>query len=332
MIEIGLAATSGATQVYRVLHHPPSWGMPVATYILKHGMEWVVIDSGWPGPHGQADWQAVAAQLDLRWQNLRRVVITHGHPDHIGQAQTLADLSWLPVTVHGDVVEDLAYYGPKGPWSAGGKQRFLKLAAAEDLGSVRDPFATAIKVPRSVRPFVPGETVELGDCVLNTLLTPGHSAGHVCLIDSKRQFALTADMLLPNYFTNIVSTALEPVSQLQLYLASLRTIEETEVELMLPGHGEPMRKAEYRHRVAEVRQYFERQVDDVRAVLGEGEATLMQLASRLSFQGKPYASLSPINRVTMLGETLAYVQYLVAERGARAAMDDRTMELRCGRA
>jgi glyoxylase-like metal-dependent hydrolase (beta-lactamase superfamily II) len=332
MIELGLAASSGATQLYRVLHHPPAWGMPVATYVLRHGREWIVVDSGWPGPHGVADWQAVAAQLGLRWQDLRRIIITHGHPDHIGQAQTVADLSWLPVTVHQDVVEDLEYFGSNGPWAGGGRQRFLKLAAAEDLSSVRDPFTTALKAPPSVRSIGPGETVELGDCVLNTLLTPGHSAGHVCLIDSKQQFAITADMVLPNYFTNIVSTMLEPASQLQRYLGSLRTLEETGVELMLPGHGEPMRRAEYRRRVAEVCEYFERQIDDLREALGEGEATLRELASRLSFQGKPYASLSPINRVTMLGETLAYVQYLVAEHVACAAVDDRTQALRCGRA
>jgi hydroxyacylglutathione hydrolase len=101
-------------------------------WLLRQGHDAVVVDPGDAGPVRQ-----VLAQGGLQ---LRAVLITHWHPDHIGGLPQLCDNQDVPV------------YGP--------------LAEAE-------------RIPHLTHPLADGDTVEVLGRRFSVMATPGHTLGHI---------------------------------------------------------------------------------------------------------------------------------------------------------
>jgi glyoxylase-like metal-dependent hydrolase (beta-lactamase superfamily II) len=57
----------------------------VNVYALDDGDGWTIVDTGFFSKHGVAIWQALLAG-PLQGKPVRRVIVTHHHPDHVGAA------------------------------------------------------------------------------------------------------------------------------------------------------------------------------------------------------------------------------------------------------
>jgi hydroxyacylglutathione hydrolase len=103
-----------------------------------------------------------------------KILLTHGHIDHIGFASELADKAGLPII---------------GPHP---EDRFL----LESL----DEYGLMLGLPHSEQ-FTPdewlndGDTVALGAQTLNVIHCPGHTPGHVVFYDPQSQLAVVGDVL-----------------------------------------------------------------------------------------------------------------------------------------
>ena len=114
--------------------------------------------------------QAAIAQAGV---TVEKILITHGHIDHAGEAKPLADTLGVPI---------------EGPHEA---DRFWLDRLAEDgktYGIDGVPF-----VPD--RWLVEGDTVTIGDLVLDVYETPGHTLGHVIFHHPASKLALVGDVL-----------------------------------------------------------------------------------------------------------------------------------------
>jgi hydroxyacylglutathione hydrolase len=103
-----------------------------------------------------------------------KILLTHGHIDHIGFASELADKAGLPII---------------GPHEG---DRFL----LESL----DEYGLMLGLPHSEQ-FTPdewlndGDTVALGAQTLNVIHCPGHTPGHVVFYAPQSQLAVVGDVL-----------------------------------------------------------------------------------------------------------------------------------------
>ncbi len=66
----------------------------VHSYVLPGEDGWTVVDTGLGLPDARERW---AAELDQLPGPVRRIVVTHFHPDHVGAAADLAELTGAPV-------------------------------------------------------------------------------------------------------------------------------------------------------------------------------------------------------------------------------------------
>ena len=66
----------------------------VHSYVLPGEDGWTVVDTGLGLPDARERW---AAELDRLPGPVRRIVVTHFHPDHVGAAADLAELTGAPV-------------------------------------------------------------------------------------------------------------------------------------------------------------------------------------------------------------------------------------------
>ena len=130
-------------------------------------MEGVVID---PGGDIDALTDAIA-EIGL---SVDKVLLTHGHFDHVGGAMELAERTGAPIIgPHADdefittkVVETGEKYG---------------------IGGGRDVTGNAW--------LNDGDTVEFGNITLNVLHTPGHTPGHIVFYNEDAKLAQVGDVL-----------------------------------------------------------------------------------------------------------------------------------------
>jgi len=104
---------------------------------------------------------------------VEKIILTHGHIDHCGEAKPLADELGVPI---------------EGPHEA---DRFWIARLDEDgrnYGITGVPFEPD-------RWLVEGDTVTVGDLSLDVWHTPGHTPGHVIFHHAPSKLALVGDVL-----------------------------------------------------------------------------------------------------------------------------------------
>lgn len=106
--------------------------------------------------------------------NITKILLTHGHLDHVGAAKSLA--SHYDVKIYGSAVEDA----------------FLFTELPQQCAQFGFPY---------IAPFLPdqwlteGDSIEIGDIKLNVLHCPGHTPGHIAFINQVDRIAFVGDVL-----------------------------------------------------------------------------------------------------------------------------------------
>ena len=153
--------------------------------------------------------------------------LTHAHPDHAGGSRQLVEAFDVPVWVGERDRAAVEAGGPPAPetWAAGAVAR---------LGGFE-----AVGVARAVRE---GDDVGHGFTVLDT---PGHSDGHVALWREGDRTLVLGDVLFNMHPLTTRPGLREPPRILtrdpQVNRESARRLAALEPELMLFGHGPPLR-------------------------------------------------------------------------------------------
>ena len=206
----------------------------VNAYLIEDGGELTIIDAGLPGY-----WDGLLATisgLGRSIDDVRGVVLTHGHGDHIGFAER-ARKAGLGIRVHADDLL-LAKGGAKnpsrmvGPYRVGPIVRFLWFAA-------RGGYFRAPSIGDAI-PFDDGATLDLPGAP-RVIHVPGHTPGSAALHVAGVDGLFVGDALNTYAFTNGRSgPRLSPLNADRgQALESLRRLEGLEVTHVLPGHGAP---------------------------------------------------------------------------------------------
>jgi glyoxylase-like metal-dependent hydrolase (beta-lactamase superfamily II) len=123
-------------------------------------------------PGGDVD--DILAEVAARDLRVEKVLLTHGHIDHVGGAADLARRLGVPV---------------EGPQRA---DAFWLDALPEQCRMFGFAATPALQPDRWLED---GDTVTVGDEVLEVVHTPGHTPGHVCFIHRPSRLALVGDVL-----------------------------------------------------------------------------------------------------------------------------------------
>lgn len=145
---------------------------------------------------------------------LEKLLLTHGHIDHVGGAQILADRLGIPVV---------------GPHSADEFWFEFLPGQAEMFG-----FPTLEEFMPS-RWLEDGEQVTVGDEVFDVIHCPGHTPGHVAFYNAASSIAFVGDVL----FQNSIGRTDFPRGD---HAALMRSIKEKllplgDAVIFVPGHG-----------------------------------------------------------------------------------------------
>ncbi|NBE53628.1 MBL fold metallo-hydrolase [Streptomyces sp. YC537] len=288
----------------------------VLVYALESGDGTVLIDAGWPA---EEPWRALCDGLTgigTGVENVKAVLVTHNHADHLGLAGRVREASGAYVALH---ALDASPLGPepgtREEWR-GDLLRHLTGNGMPDAEAVTTVDAmNADLLFGAARPDVllqDGERIKLPDLDLNVVWTPGHSPGHSCFHEPGRRLLFSGDHVLPRITPAVGVYARTVGDPLADFLLSLERLARFDVEEVLPAHEYRFRRLD--QRLAQMaRHHTERLAETFAAVRAEPGATGWELAARLEWS-RPWQAFGTQQRRFALGETLAHLQ-LLATRG-----------------
>ncbi len=207
----------------------------VNSYLVVDGGGVTVIDAGLPGYW--SDLKDELAAMGRGLEDLRAVVLTHGHSDHLGFADKARKERGVPVSVH-EADARLARGKVKNPAKGTGPVRPLPLLAFIALAMRKGGWH--IDRIGQVATFGDGATLDVPGSP-RVIHVPGHTPGSAALHLVDRGVVFVGDAFATiAVTTGIVGPQIAPfTANAEQALASLDRLAGIDAELLLPGHGAP---------------------------------------------------------------------------------------------
>jgi glyoxylase-like metal-dependent hydrolase (beta-lactamase superfamily II) len=250
----------------------------VNVYALDDGDGWTLIDTGLATAKTRAAWETALAG-PLAGRPVRRVLVTHHHPDHVGLAGWIqsrgAELlatrtAWLYARMLTLDAQDRPSAEAVAFWHRAGMPEAVQAARA---GERPFNFADVVApMPLGFTRIDEGQVLRLGGRDWTVRLGQGHAPDQATLWTD--DLVLGADQLLPGISANIGVYPTEPEADpLSEWLDSCARLSAfaTDRQLVLPGHKRPYRGLPQRLR--EMAEGHARALDRLRAALAAGPMT-----------------------------------------------------------
>lgn len=154
------------------------------------------------------------------------VITTHVHADHIGG--------------HG-LFDTILVHEAEEDWLKSGIKGLSIEQIRKDIGrDITKPTPVQFN-PDTYTPFTgkptallsDGDLIDLGDRLLSIFHTPGHSPGHICILDNDREYLFTGDLL----YTDTPIYAFYPTTDPEELLNSLERISYLQVVKIFGAHN-----------------------------------------------------------------------------------------------
>jgi glyoxylase-like metal-dependent hydrolase (beta-lactamase superfamily II) len=279
-------------------------------WLIRDGDSWTQVDCGY-GDDATRDLWETHFETTLGRAPLRQIVVTHYHPDHLGNAAWLMRRFGCDLAM--PLAEFLTAHAISGEHSGYGVRRTSALfrrhgmsqadvAALEARGNL---YRRGVpELPLHCRRLAAGDEVRIDSHRWRVIGGYGHSPEHASLYCRELAVLISGDMLLPRISTNVSVWPVDPDGDpLARFLSSLEAFRELPNDtLVLPSHGLPFRGIA--QRVGELRAHHAARLAEL-----EAAATTPVSAAEIL----PVLFRRPLDlqqRFFAMGEAIAHLNHL----------------------
>ncbi len=297
----------------------PQAGGPVNVYAVEEKDGGLLLwDSGLGSPEAEAALDDGFRRIGRRFDEVRRIAISHAHVDHYGAARFVEERAGAPIPAYAHPVdapkmaEGGSRWRDRQPWYGAYLARLGVpldvLLAVKGQGERSHSLARRI---REVRPLGEGDVLETRHLALRVLHMPGHTPGLLCLHDPAHRLFFSADHLLervsPNPIIELGPNGEEGFFRpLLAYVESVLRLRALDVDLVLPGHGPPF--AGHREVIDRLVGFYEKRQARIRELLAEGPRPAWEVSRAL------FPAARPTDAFLTVSETIANLE-VMEERG-----------------
>ena len=275
-----------------------------------------VIDTGIGNQQTRELWERV-----LAGRKVKRVVLTHYHPDHAGNAAWLCARHGAEFwTTQGEYLTAHAVRTSSAGYTAEAvlsvfRRNGLDEERAQRMRSNRNRYAELVpEFPHAYRRIIEDDALQAGRQGWRAIIGHGHAPEHLSLYCGALKTLIAGDMLLSTISTNVSVWSIDPEGDpLRLFLHSIARYRELPQDvLVLPSHGKPFRGAHARVQQLE---------DHHRDRLSELEQNLKSPRSAAELLSVLFRRpLDTHQTFFAMGEAIAHLHYLYYAGRARRAL------------
>lgn len=234
---------------------------------------WAIVDTCVAQPHAREQWQQIFEHA-LEGLPVLRVIVTHMHPDHIGNARWLCEHWQVPLFISAtDYLTAKFFTGSESSEQGGAAladflrgHGLLDETALQGIRGRSNYYPSLVDgVPASFVRLQHRTRLQLGQHEWRCIAGYGHAPEHMALYCEALGVLISGDMVLPRISTNVSVNAGEPRgNSLQQFLDSLRLYEPLPADtLVLPSHGKPFRGLH--ERLRQLHQHHDERLSDLLA-------------------------------------------------------------------
>jgi glyoxylase-like metal-dependent hydrolase (beta-lactamase superfamily II) len=286
-----------------------------------------LVDTGPNSGKALDELERALAARGHRIGDLELIVITHQHIDHVGLVEILARRSGAEVAALDLLVPYLADYSAHSEADdeyaiALMRRHGIPSDVVTALRSVSQAYRGWGGGATVTRPLAHGSTLALRDRALRVLHRPGHSPSDTLFHDEDRRLLIGGDHLIGHISSNPLLARPLPGTEppdgrrpraLMTYLDSLRQTRELDIDLVLPGHGDPVE--DHAALIDERFALHARRARKIGRLIAEAPRTAYEIAQAL------WGAIAVTQAFLTLSEVLGHVDLLLAEEEIREEQD-----------
>lgn len=252
------------------------------------GIQTILIDTGPILPNNEKTWYETNIKiledslnsLDMSIKDIDKILITHAHIDHHGQAGIIKNISKAQILVHKKDSYTISYlcesfkkredFYHKLCIESGIPQKvFFRLSK---LYNKMLSFGESINVDET---FLGGEILDISGYKIEIIHCPGHTPGHCVFLLKNEKILICGDNILNNVIPNPSIYIKTWKSGLKDYIKSLKYLKTLDIKLALPAHGKRIENVN--QRIDEILSYYENRKQQVIKVLANNKKTLLEI-------------------------------------------------------
>jgi glyoxylase-like metal-dependent hydrolase (beta-lactamase superfamily II) len=289
----------------------------VNIYLLADGDGWAMVDTGFGNDETIAAW-TVLFDGPLKGKTISRVIVTHAHPDHVGQAGWIVQRFDCPFYMSQvEYLQGVYHQNRRAEERLVNSRQFFRRHGMDEaiteqlLGRGQDYLKKTVPLPAAYRRLSDGDEIAIGARQFRVLTGAGHSPNQVMLYCPDDKLFLSADQVLSKISPNVSVWAHEPdENALGSYLRSLRNLREILPDdvLVLPGHGLPFYGV--KARITQLADHHEERCQMIAEACRETLKTSAELVPVVFHKHVLDAHQTGF----AAGELIAHVNYMMAQR------------------
>jgi glyoxylase-like metal-dependent hydrolase (beta-lactamase superfamily II) len=307
-------ASAAAAGIHRLAIPTPFAVGRVNVYLIEDD-PLTLVDAGPNSGTSFDELQRGIAGLGRSLEDIELVIVTHQHIDHLGLVSLVASHSGAEVAAIDVAIPFMENFSSEAEADDEFAREIMLrngiptdvVAALESVSRAFRAWGARVKVTRPLRD---GEALELRDRTLHVHHRPGHSPTDTVFWDHDRRILIAADHLLGHISSNPLitrprdGTPGRPQALVQ-YLESLAATREMDVDLVLPGHGEPI--TDHRALIDQRFALHRRRADKMHRLLAERPRSAYELAQAL------WGNIAVTQAYLTLSEVLGHLDLLANE-------------------
>jgi len=285
------------------------------------GPGWTIVDTGYGVAETHAWWEQHFVET-MRGLPVKRIIVTHYHPDHVGCAAWLHERTGAPVWM--TAAEFLSAHAATEDTSGFDRANTAALFTAHGLARARPDFAAAQTersnaykrgvptVPRQYHRLMDGDTLRIGKREWSVMTVFGHAPEHAVLFAAGGTAAnattdsvlISGDQVLPRITTNVGVWGNQPTANpLKQFLDSMhKFLPLPAVTLVLPSHDRVF--TGLHERIAALALHHEQRLAELVAAIREPKSAAEILPVLFKRE------LDNHQLVFAMGEAIAHLHYL----------------------
>jgi glyoxylase-like metal-dependent hydrolase (beta-lactamase superfamily II) len=315
-------APAAAAGVHRLAIPTPFAVGRVNVYLIEDD-PLTLVDAGPNSGTSFDELQRGLAALGHSLEDIELVILTHQHIDHLGLVGLVASRSGAEVAALDAAVPFVERFTEEAQADDDfARDLMLRHGIPEDVVSALQAVSSAFRAWGAradvTRVLHDGDRLRLRDRALDVFHRPGHSPTDTVFLDSDRRMLIAADHLLATISSNPLITRPRDGSTgrpraLMAYLESLRATREMDVDLVLPGHGDPI--TDHRALIDERFRMHRRRAEKLHGLIAEKPHSAYELAQAL------WGNIAVTQAYLTLSEVLGHTDILLDE-GRATELED----------